>query len=55
METAYEPMQQPPSSQCDNPSTIKINDPTTEIVPPNEPSHSGIGKYSSNSKTNLES
>ena len=39
-ETAYEPMQQPPSRQSDNPSTLEINDPTTEIIPQDEPSHS---------------
>ena len=32
-ETAYEPMQQPPSGQSDNPSTLEINDPLTERIP----------------------
>ena len=37
-------MQQSQSKQSDNPSTIEINDPTTEISPQNEPSHSRGGK-----------
>ena len=45
IETACEPMQQPPSRQSDNPSTIEINDPTTQIFPQNECSHSRGGKY----------
>ena len=36
IETAYEPMQQQPSRQSDNPSTIEIIDFTTEISPQNE-------------------
>ena len=38
-------MQQQPSKQSDNPSTIEINDPVTETIPPNEPSQSRGGKY----------
>ena len=45
IETGYEPMVQPPSRQSDNPSTLEINDPTTGIIPQNEPSHSRGGKY----------
>ena len=45
IETAHEPMQQPPSLQSNNPSTLEINNPTTEIIPQNEPSHSRGGKY----------
>ena len=44
-ETACEPMPQPPSKQSDNPSMLVINDPTTENIPQNEPSHSRSGKY----------
>ena len=44
-ETACEPMTKPSSRQNDNSSTIEINDPTTEIIPQNEPSLSGGGKY----------
>ena len=43
-ETAYEPIQYPPPRQSDPPSTIEINDPTTEIIPPNEPNQSKNGK-----------
>ena len=45
METACEPMPQPPSRQSDNSSTLEINNPTTETIPQNEPSHTGGGKY----------
>ena len=44
-DTAYEPMPQPQSRQSDNPSTIEINDPATEVIPQNEPSHPRGGKY----------
>ena len=44
-ETAYEPMPQPPLRQNDTPSALEINDPTTENIPQNEPSHSRGGKY----------
>ena len=44
-EGAYEPMPQPPSRQTDNPSTLEINDPTTENIPQNKTSHSRGGKY----------
>ena len=43
-ETANEPTQKPPSRQNDNHSTIEINDPTTEVIPQNELSHSRGGK-----------
>ena len=45
IETAYELMQQPPSRQSDDASLLEINDPTTEIIPPNDPSHSRSGQY----------
>ena len=45
IETAYESMQQPPSRQSDNRSTLEINDLITEIIPQNNPSHSKGGKY----------
>ena len=32
-ETTCEPMPQPPLRLCDNPTTIEINDPTTENIP----------------------
>ena len=44
-EIACEPMPQPPSKQNDNPSTPEINDPTTENIPQNEPSHFRGGQY----------
>ena len=44
IETAYKPMQLPPSRQSDNLSTPEINDPTTEKIPQNEPSHFRGGK-----------
>ena len=44
-ETASEPIPQPASRQSDNPSTLEIKDPTTDIIPENEPSHSRGGKY----------
>ena len=44
-ETAFELMQQPPSRQSDNPSTLEIKDPTTKIIPQNDPSHSRGSKY----------
>ena len=34
-ETACEPMQKPPSRKSENPSTLEINDPTTENIPQN--------------------
>ena len=44
-ETTCEPMPQPPLRQFDTPSTLEINDPTTENIPQTEPSHSRGGKY----------
>ena len=44
-ETACEPMPQSPSRYNDTPSTLEINDPTTENIPQNVPSHSRGGKY----------
>ena len=44
-ETAYELMTQPPSRKSDNPTTLEINDPTTEIIPQIEASHSRGSKY----------
>ena len=44
-ETACEPMTQPPLEQSDTPSTLEINNPTTENTPQTEPSHSRGGKY----------
>ena len=41
---ACEPLPQPPSKQSDNPSILEMNDPTTEIIPQTEPSHSRGGK-----------
>ena len=38
-------MQQPPSRKSDNPSTLEINNPTTEIFTRDEHSHSGGGNY----------
>ena len=43
--TTCEPMPQPPSRQTDTPSTLEINDPTTENTPQNVPGHSRGGKY----------
>ena len=51
-ETACEPMPPPPSKQNDNPSTPEINDPTTENIPQNKPSHYRGGKYNLRSNTN---
>ena len=39
-ETAREPMPQSPSRYNDTPSTLEINDPSTENIPQTEPSHS---------------
>ena len=44
-ETACEPMPQSFSRYNDNPLTLGINDPTTDNVPQNEPSHSRGGNY----------
>ena len=44
-ETACEPTPQPPLRQRDIPSTFEINNPTTEKIPQNEPSHSRGGRY----------
>ena len=44
-ETACEPTPQPPLRQSDAPSTRQINDPTTENIPQNEPSHSRGSRY----------
>ena len=45
IETAYEPIPQPPSRQSDNPSMLEINYPTAKSIPPSEPCHSRGGKY----------
>ena len=45
IETACEPSPQTPSRYNDTPSTLEINDPTTEIIPQNESSHSRGCKY----------
>ena len=54
IETAYEPMQQTQSRLSDNHLTIEINNPTTEFIPQNEPSHSrgGIHNLFPNSNPN---
>ena len=52
LETAYEPMQQPPLRWNGNPSTLESIDPTTEIILQNEPSHSRGGKYNLNANPN---
>ena len=44
-ENAYETTPQPTSRQSDNPSALDINDPNTENIPQNEPSHSKGGNY----------
>ena len=44
-EIKYEPMPQPPSNQSDTPAAPDTNDPTTENIPQNEPSHSRGGRY----------
>ena len=44
-ETTREPMPQPPSRQSDNPSTLEINDPTTENILQTKPSHSRGSNY----------
>ena len=44
-ETTYEHMPQPPLKQSDTPATPEINDPTSENIPQNEPSHSRGGQY----------
>ena len=38
-------MHKTPSRQSDNPSTLDVNDPTTETIPQNEGSLSRGGKY----------
>ena len=43
-ETACEPMSQSPSRYNDSPSTIEINDPTTENCPQTDRSHCRVGK-----------
>ena len=45
IETGYEPVQQASAQQSDNPPMLEINDPTTKLIPQNEPSHSRGGKY----------
>ena len=45
IETAYKRTQQSPSRQSDKPPKLEINNPTTEIIPQNELSHSRGGKY----------
>ena len=52
LEITYEPMQQSPSRQSDNYSTLEINDPATQIIPQHEPSHSRGGKYNLRPNTN---
>ena len=54
-EIACEPMPQPPSTQSDNPSTPEINDPITETLPQNKPSHSRGGKYNLHPNSNPKS
>ena len=44
-ETTCEPIPQPPLRQSDTPSTLAINDPTTDNIPQTEASHSRGGKY----------
>ena len=44
-EIASELMPQPPLRQSDTPTTLEINDPTTENIPQSDPSHSGGGRY----------
>ena len=44
-ETTRKPMPQPTTRHNDTPSTIEVNDPTTENFPQNEPSHSRGGNY----------
>ena len=44
-ETTCEPMPQPPLRQSDTPAAPEINDPTTENIPQNVPSHSRGSKY----------
>ena len=44
-ETTCEPIPQPPLRLCDTPTTLEINDPTTENIPQIEPSHSRGAKY----------
>ena len=43
-ETACEPTPQPTSRRTDTPSTLEINDPTTQKIPQNELSHSRGGR-----------
>ena len=52
-EITCEPMPQPPSRKCDTPTTLEINDPTTENIPQTEPSHSRGGKYNLRPNPNL--
>ena len=44
-ETTCEPMPEPPLRQSDTPSTLEINNPTTENIPQNDPSHSRGSTY----------
>ena len=44
-EITCEPTPQPPSKQCDSPTTLEINDPTTKNIRQTESSHSRGGKY----------
>ena len=44
-EITCKPVTQPTSTQSDTPSTLEINDPTTEMIPQTEPSLSRGGKY----------
>ena len=44
-EIAHEPMPKPSLKRSDTTSTLEINDPTTENIPQNEPSHSRGGRY----------
>ena len=46
-------MQYPPSRQSDPPSTIEINDPTSNNIGQNEHGHSRCGKYNLGSNPNL--
>ena len=44
-EITNEAMPQPPIKQSDAPTAPDINDPTTENIPQNEPSHPRGGRY----------
>ena len=52
LETAYEPMQHPPTRHRDHPSTIEMNDPTAKEVLQDEPNNSRSIKYNLRLNTN---